>query len=123
MEYRLYGFLARHRATPQSSTGQTPSELVLKTPPRTRLDLLRPCVHNLVLQKQAYEKQRHDAHTVDRMFIAGDRYWVLNCQGNPSKWIPTVIENQLGPLTFIVRLCDGRLWKRHTNYLRQRRSD
>ena len=84
LEDRLYSFLARHRATPQSSTGQTPSELVLKTPPRTRLDLLRPCVQNLVLQKQAYEKQRHDAHTVDRTFIAGDRYWALNCQGNPS---------------------------------------
>ena len=28
-------------------------------------------------------------------------------------WMPTVIESQLGPLTFTVRLSDGRLWKRH----------
>ena len=37
--------------------------------------------------------------------------------------MPTVIENQLGPLTFTVRLSDGRLWKRHQDHLRERRPD
>ena len=57
LEDRLYGFLTRYRVTPQSTTGQTPSYFVLKTPPRTGFDLLRPCVRDRVLQKQAYENQ------------------------------------------------------------------
>ena len=34
-----------------------------------------------------------------------------------------VIEHQVGPLTFTVRLSDGRLWKRHQDQLRERRRD
>ena len=45
--------------------------------------------------------------------------WAMNFQGNP-KWIATVVENQLGPLTFVVRLKDGRTWKRHQDHLRER---
>ena len=44
----------------------------------------------------------------------------MNCQGKP-KWIATVVENQLGPLTFVVRLKDGRTWRRHQYHLRERR--
>ena len=106
--------------TPQSTTGQTPAEFVLKTPPRTRLDLLRPSIQNRVIQKQANDKQRHDAHAAERTFRAGYTVWSMNFQGKP-KWIATVVENQLGPLTFVVRLKDGRTWKRHQDHLRERR--
>ena len=93
---------------------------MLKTPPRTRLDLLRPSIHNRVIQKQANDKQHHDAHAADRTFKAGDTVWAMNFQGKP-KWIATVVENQLGPLTFVVRLKDGRTWKRHQDHLREGR--
>ena len=106
--------------TPQSTTGQTPAEFVLKTPPRTRLDVLRPSIQNRVIQKQANDKQRHDAHAAERTFRAGDTVWAMNFQGKP-KWIATVVENQLGPLTFVVRLKGGRTWKRHQDHLRERR--
>ena len=54
--------------------------------------------------------------------MTGDSAWALNFQGKP-KWMPTVIESQLGPLTFTVRLSDGRMWKRHQDHLRERRHD
>ena len=85
-------------------------------------DLLRPSTQNNVLQKQAYDKQRHDTHAAERTFMIGDSAWALNFQGKPE-WMPTVIESQLGPLTFTVRLSDGRLWKRHQDHLRERRHD
>ena len=97
LEDRLCNFLTRYRVTPQ-----TPAECVLKTPPRTRLDILRPSIQNRVVQKQANDKQRHDAHAAERTFRAGDTVWAMNFQGK-SKWIATVVENQLGPLTFVVR--------------------
>ena len=46
--------------------------------------------------------------------------WAMNFQGT-SKWIATPVENQLGPLTFVVRMKDGRTWKRHQDHLRERR--
>ena len=107
LEDRLYTFLARYRVTPQGTTGRAPAEFLLKTPPQTRLDLLRPSVQDTVLRRQAYDKQRHDTRSVIRTFRVGDSVWALNFQGKP-KWIPTMVENQLGPLTFTVRLRDGR---------------
>ena len=122
LEDRLYTLLARYRVTPQGTTGRAPAEFMLKTPPQIRFDLLRPSVQDKVLEKQAYDKQRHDTHAAERTFMTGDSAWALNFQGKP-KWMPTVIESQLGPLTFTVRLSDGRLWKRHQDHLRERRHD
>ena len=84
LEDRLCKFLTRYRVTPQSRTGQTTAEFVLKTPPRTRLDLLRPSIQNRVIQKQANDKQRHDAHAAERTFRAGDTVWAMNFQGKPN---------------------------------------
>ena len=122
LEDRLYTLLARYRVTPQGTTGRAPAEFMLKTPPQTRFDLLRPSVQDKVLEKQAYDKQRHDTHAAERTFMTGNSAWAFNFQGKP-KWMPTVIESQLGPLTFTVRLSDGRLWKRHQDHLRERRHD
>ena len=51
------------------------------------------------------------------MFHFGDSVSVVNFQGRP-KWLAGVLEEQLGPLTFRVRLEDGRLWKRHVDHIR-----
>ena len=123
LEDRMDTLLASYRVTPQGTTGRAPAEFMLKTPPKTRFDLLRTSGQDKVLEKQAYDKQRHDTNAAERTFMTGDSAWALNSQGKP-KWMPTVIENhQLGPLTFTVRLSDGRLWKRHQDHLRERRPD
>lgn len=124
LEDRLYSFLARYRVTPQGTTGQAPATFVFKSPPRTRLNLLRPSesIKNRVLEKQSYDKQRHDAHASARVFRAGDSVWAMNFQAKP-KWVPAILENQLGPLTFTARLSDNRLWRRHQDHLRERRPD
>ena len=51
------------------------------------------------------------------MFHIGDTVSVVSFQGRP-KWLARVLEEQLGPLTFRVRLEDGRLWKRHVDHIR-----
>ena len=105
LEDRMDTLLASYRVTPQGTTGRAPAEFMLKTPPTTRFDLLRPSGQDKVLEKQAYDKQRHDTNAAERTFMTGDSAWALNFQGKPT-WMPTVIENQLGPLTFTVRLND-----------------
>ena len=91
---------------------------MLKTPPSTRLDLLRPSIHNRVLCKQEGDKEHHDQRAVERSFIAEDYVWAMNFLGQP-KWVAAVIENRLGPLTFALRLQDNIVWKRHHDHLGQ----
>ena len=35
-----------------------------------------------------------------------------------TAWIPGVVVQQKGPLTYIVKVCDGKMWKRHIDHLR-----
>ena len=60
---RLARVLFNYRMTPQSTTGVSPSELLLGRRPRTRLDLLRPNTAERVEQKQHQQKVRHDTNT------------------------------------------------------------
>ena len=103
LEDLLYTFLARYRVTPLATTGRAPSEFVLQTPLSTRLDLLRPSIHNRVMRKQEGDKERRDQRAVERSFMAGDSVWAMNFLGQP-KWVAAMIENRLGPLTFALRL-------------------
>ena len=122
LEDRLSCFLATYRVTPQSTTGEAPASLIFQTRPRSRLDILRPSLEKKVLQRQEYDIQTHDRHSQSRIFHAGDSVWAVNFQGTP-KWMAGVLEGWLGPLTFTVRLPDGRLWRRHQDHLRHRRPD
>ncbi len=40
-----------------------------------------------------------------------------------SAWIPGKIVQQLGPLTYLIDVSEGRLWKRHVDHLKQRGGD
>jgi len=39
------------------------------------------------------------------------------------RWLPGVIEEKLGPVTFTVRLADGRIWRRHQDHIKSARPD
>ena len=116
LETRLYNFLMIYRLTPQTTTGESPAELLLKRRPRSRLDLAYPDVQGKVLTKQSSSLREHGD---ERSFFCGDAVWSMNFAGTP-KWLPGVLETQTGPVSFTVRLPDGRLWKRHVDHLRQR---
>ena len=53
VESRVSRFPARYRITPQTSTGVSPSELLLGRKPRSRLDLVYPEIGRKVRQSQA----------------------------------------------------------------------
>jgi hypothetical protein len=54
MKHRLANFLIKYRTTPQSVTGRTPAELMVKRQLRTRLSLIKPNLAQVVA-KQAIE--------------------------------------------------------------------
>ena len=57
-----------------------------------------------------------------RTFYAGDPVYILNFSQNnkKTKWLSGVIMNKQGPLTYVIELDDGRIFKCHTDYLRYR---
>ena len=117
LETRLARFLFTYRLTPQTSTGQSPAELLLGRRPRSRLDVLHPDTALRVQRSQLCQKQHHDIHAKARNLQVGDRVYIKNFTGQPA-WKPGVIVEQTGPVSFQVETADGRKQKRHVDHLR-----
>ena len=122
--HRLENFLLAYRTTPHTTTGEAPCKLFLGRDLRTRLDLLLPGVQRKVTHKQAQQKLQHDQHAKMRELEPGERVMVRDKRPNASStWIPGVIVQQHGPLTFLVDVGQGLLWRRHLDHLKQFPSD
>ena len=104
---RLAKVLMSYRLTPQGSTGISPAEMLLGRRPRTLLDLLKPHTAERVERKLLKQKGQHDATAKHRELCVGDYVFVRN-YGPGGKWLPGVIERQTGPVSFVVKLTDGR---------------
>ena len=117
LESRLYRFLLTYNITPHVTTGESPSMLLMKRKLRSRLDLLRPDVEAKVHSNQIKMKQQHDKQARSRSFYVGDAVFARNFLNKP-KWMSGVIQEKLGPVSFLVELPDGRVWKRHVDHLR-----
>ena len=86
---------------------------------RTRLDLLRPSRDQHVSSKQAQQKADHDKHAHPRAFHIGQNVMARNLRPG-APWLPGVVVERLGPLTYLVQVDNGQLWKRHVDHLRIR---
>ena len=117
IQHSLYNFLLSYRITPHATTNISPSELFLKRSLRTRLDLLKPDVAVYVGKKQAQQKLDHDNSRVIRTFTIGQKVMAKNFRDGP-KWVPGVISKILGPLSYLVQMEDGLMWRRHVDHIR-----
>ena len=46
-----------------------------------------------------------------------------HCGGSKVEWLPGIIEAASGPLSYVIRLTDGRTVKRHVDHIRERHVD
>ena len=100
-------------------TGKAPCTLFLWHNMCTRLDLMLPSVQERVEVKQADQKSYHDIHSKPRHFHSGQHVMVRDKRPTAlTAWVPGVIVQQIGPLTYLFKIYDGQLWKRHTDHLR-----
>ena len=120
VETRVSRFLFRYRNTPQSTTGLSPAEMLLGRRPRSHLDLMHPDIGQRVHQRQQKQVESHNVHAKDRTLRVGDTVYVMNFTGK-TKWLHGVIVEQTGPVSFRVRLDDGRVLRRHVDHVRSRR--
>ena len=117
LSHHLANFLLTYRSSPHATTGVSPCSLFLKRQVRTRFDLLKPNQRSHVMQKQAQQKTEHDRHAKPREFSIGQSVMARNFQSGP-KWVPAVIDEKLGPLSYLVKTSQGELWRRHIDSLK-----
>ena len=109
---RLDNFLLGYRNTPQATTQRTPASLFLGRDLRTRLDLLKPNCEEQVTLQQEVQTHNHDQHAKPRNLEIGASVMTRNF-GSGSKWLPGIIRQKQGPLSCVIEMETGMLWKRH----------
>ncbi len=116
LAHRVENFLLTYRTTPHTTTGVPPCELLMGRSLRIRWDLLlRPDLHRKVHESQSRQKEHHDQHAQLRTVYVGQS----NMRAGPN-WVPRTIVQQLGPVTYLVDVSEGKLWKRHVDHLKDR---
>ncbi len=93
--------------------------------PRSGLDLLRPHTSHQVQKAQDRKKASHDVHATPRTFRVGDTVLAKNLlPKNPSPaWMEGEITHAKGPLSYRVKLRDGRTIQRHVDHILRRDSN
>ena len=114
---RLSQFLLCYRSTPHTTTNVSPGELFLQRKIHTRFDLLKPDLESLVNAKQSDQKKYHDSHSQLRQFSSSQLVMAKDFRAQ-NKWIPGVIVDSSGPVSYNIELQDGKVIKRHVDHLR-----
>ena len=115
---RLSTFLLTYRSTQHATTGVPPCTLFLRRRLRTRFDLLKPNCEERVLEKQAKQKEKHDPRTKGREWHVGQSVMVRNLRPGPN-WVPGVIVERAGPLSYVIETEDKQIWRRHVDQLKE----
>ena len=85
-------------------------------PLRSQLDLLQPDMHAKVQRRQERQKFDHNQHSRSQEFKCGDLFHVRNfSQG--SKWVPGVVVQIRGPVSYTVKLANGEQKCIHVDHL------
>ena len=82
------------------------------------MDLLHPNDYSNVLARQSDQKEHHDKRALECDFIVGQSVMARNVRSGPD-WVPAVIVEHLGPVSYLVETSDQLLWKRHVDLLRE----
>ena len=119
VESRIAKVLFTYCTIPHSTTERAPVELLFGRIPRFTLDLLLPNAVSAAEEKQSQQKRAHDQKARDRTLVEGQTVFVRNFPMGDS-CVPAQIVKQAGPLSFEVKLENGRMVKRHQDHIRSR---
>ena len=108
IETKLCRMLFQYRLTPQTTTGRSPSELLMNRQVRSALSQMKPDLDDRVRSSQ----RRGQTERALRSFAVGQEVLVVNFGASP-KWIRGIVAEVLGSANFNVRLADGRVVHRH----------
>ena len=73
-------------------------------------------------ENQAVQKKSHDEHSREQTFFIGQRVMARNYRAG-SVWMPGTVVERNGPLSYLIKVNGGQLWKCHIDQLRVRLGD
>ena len=73
-------------------------------------------IEEMVQTRQIQQQLNHDIHFKDQKFQINDTVFVENL-GHGSKWPEGIVEKIWGPLTYMIKLHDGRMFKCHVDHI------
>jgi RNase H-like domain found in reverse transcriptase/Reverse transcriptase (RNA-dependent DNA polymerase)/Integrase zinc binding domain/Integrase core domain len=112
----LSNFLLTYRITPHSTTGVSPTELLLKKKPKTVLDLMRPDVATTTRSNQEKQQEQFNNKWTGRQFHPNEPVWVQTFSKSQPKWSMGTVIKAVGPVSYQVRVND-RIMKRHVDHI------
>lgn len=110
LDAKLDRLLIQYRKAPNSTTNQSPSELMFGRQIRTRLDLLK---RNLTVEKN----EQAPNEPVTREFEAGEKVQVRSYRNHREKWSFGTVFARIGLAQYEV-IVDGAHRKYHVNQMR-----
>ena len=113
VQSKLSKFLIMYRNTLHSSTGECPATLFLGRKLTTRLDLIKPNLSETVAKSQS----KMVRSTVDRDYEVGQTVAVKDYRENETKWIPGMISDKTGPVSYRVEVAPDVNWRSHTDQI------
>ena len=115
---KLAKFLIAYRNSPHSTTGESPAQLLLGRPLRTRLDLVKPDLNRKMINQQHQQgiKVANEKGRQRRQLAVGDAVMSRDYRGD-LKWRSGLIV-KTGPLMYEVQVAPGIVWRRHVDQLR-----
>ena len=116
---KLAKFLIAYRNTPHSTTGESPAQILLGRPLRTRLDLVKPNLNRKMVNQQHQQgiKAANEKGRQRRQLAVGDAVMSRDYRGD-LKWRSGLIVKKTGPLMYEVQVAPGIVWRRHIDQLR-----
>jgi len=122
VQEKLSRFLLSYRITPQSTTGVSPSALLMGRRLRSRFDRLFPDLTKRVENQQVKQAQHHDSSKPLRTFQVADTVYVRDFCTSRLTWIPGKIVKVTGPLSYHVELLSGQVVRRHVDAIQPRKT-
>ena len=115
---KVQRFLMPYRTTPHSATNCTPAKLLFGRRLQTTLDIIKPSLSNN-MEKNHNNMNCRAQNRRMREFSNGQEVFIRNF-GVGSRWISGVIVNSSGPLTWLIKLEDGKMLIRHADHIQNR---
>ena len=106
-----------YRTTPHSAISCASAKLLFGRRLKTALDIIKPSLSNNMEKNRKMICRAQNRRM--REFSNGQEVFIRNF-GVGSRWISGVIVNSSGPLTWLIKLEDGKTVIRHADHIRNR---
>ena len=117
LNQKLNAFLCKYRITPHATTNESPSMLLYGRNSRTRIDILKPEIRNIVNRKQLKMMDSKQVEPTIKQYKVGEPVLVRDYRANPQKWEKGHIHSRTGPVSYKVNVGNDILWRRHSDQL------